>query len=80
MAANRITITAWGETMNLNEWAKDPRCRVSLRVLRNRVHLEDWTPEQKIGRPPMSRTESGRKASLASPWRNTNPYYFGRRP
>lgn len=41
------TITAWGETRTPEEWAADPRARVSARLIVQRVR-SGYTPEQAI--------------------------------
>lgn len=39
------TLTAWGETKLLVEWADDPRCTVAKATLRYRIHNRGLTPE-----------------------------------
>lgn len=43
--------SAFGETMSLRAWAKDPRCVVSYGTLAYRLR-SDWLPEEAITTPP----------------------------
>lgn len=79
MANQPYTLTAWGETKTLAEWAADPRCAVTVNTLRGRYHRSKTlrsapTPEQMIGRPALSKSAAGTLASNASCWRRVSPY------
>jgi hypothetical protein len=48
----RHSVTAFGETKGLMQWARDRRCRVSASVLSARLH-RGMPPEQAIATPPI---------------------------
>lgn len=48
---NTVTLTAFGVTKALGDWAADPRCRVSRDVLYGRARRQAMTPEEMITRP-----------------------------
>jgi hypothetical protein len=57
-------ITAFGETKVLNDWVKDPRCRIGLDGLRRRIQ-GGWNPEDALSTPqqpthPKDRRRKGR--------------------
>jgi hypothetical protein len=60
------TITAFGETKHLVEWAHDPRCGSTVAGLRYRIGA-GWKPEDAILKPP----ERKHKASLKN-WLQEN--------
>src|SRR5690606_11526840 len=45
----------------LDEWAADPRCSVSKDVIRSRIRLKDWTPEELISRPLIPRARRNKR-------------------
>ena len=49
-----LQLTAWGETKNGAEWARDPRCAVDLETIYSRLHSKKkvWDPEAVISTPP----------------------------
>lgn len=49
---NNVWITAFGETKVLSDWAKDPRCAVERRVLRQRMVRDGWPAERAIAEAP----------------------------
>jgi hypothetical protein len=44
-------VTAFGETMRLHEWVKDPRCMTNYQTLYFRVVRAGWRPETAISTP-----------------------------
>jgi hypothetical protein len=47
---DRVSLTAWGETKLLTDWADDVRCRVTASALRTRI-LKGWAPELALTEP-----------------------------
>jgi hypothetical protein len=45
-------VEAFGESRSAPDWAKDPRCRPTLRQLRNR--LKTMPPEEALTKPPLT--------------------------
>jgi len=60
-------ITAWGETKIVTEWADDPRCKVSINTLYNRIANYGWEAERAISEPPVKFTWKLRK-NLKKPY------------
>ena len=56
------TITAWGETRTLEEWAADPRARASARLIRVRIDA-GYPPEAAISAPRWHREGSPRRVT-----------------
>lgn len=50
--STNITITAFGETKTISEWARDERCAVECPTLRARIKSK-WEPEAAITAPSM---------------------------
>jgi hypothetical protein len=48
---NTIYLTAFGETKNLEEWSKDPRCAVNKVSLGRRTRYDGWSDEKIITEP-----------------------------
>jgi hypothetical protein len=40
-----LTVTAWGETKTIKKWSLDPRCKVKIGTIYNRLLFGCWTPE-----------------------------------
>jgi len=55
----RVFITAWEETKSLAQWGRDPRCNVSVSVVRARLWRK-WAPEDAVGQPPRRRLKARR--------------------
>jgi hypothetical protein len=53
-------ITAFGETKCLADWARDPRCKVSLEALQQRIRA-GWNPQAAITLGPIECDGSPRK-------------------
>lgn len=43
-------VTAFGETKNMQQWIADPRCTVSINILRRRLN-DGWDPETALDTP-----------------------------
>lgn len=60
------TVTAFGETKNLTEWAADPRCRVGRPALYQRIFILEWPAEQAIVTPLQPHVLPHRKIEASS--------------
>lgn len=49
---NNTTLEAMGEIKTIAEWSRDPRCKVSARMLRQRFVMLRWPPHKAITHPP----------------------------
>ena len=59
--SDRSPIEAFGESKGLTEWTRDPRCRVNVSGLRDRL-LAGLPPEEAITRPPQPCNREGLEA------------------
>lgn len=49
--SNNISLTVWGETKLMVEWAEDSRCKIDYKNFSNRVRSLKWNPEMAMTLP-----------------------------
>jgi len=48
---NNVLVTIFGETKNMTEWSRDPRCVVSYMALKLRIERRGWEPARALTTP-----------------------------
>lgn len=68
---SNVMVTAFGETRNVSQWAKDERCVVKVATLRQRIRL-GWASDRAITEPPnqssMTSTVSHKQPGCLGPY------------
>lgn len=68
--SNTVLVTAFGDTMSLGDWTRDPRCAIPCRnTLWRRIRKLGWTPEKAMTQPLSSNglpPSASRRALLVS--------------
>jgi hypothetical protein len=55
-------VTAFGQTKGLSDWVKDPRCRVTMTGLHDRLR-RGWTAKEALTTPPFQQPRRARRAA-----------------
>jgi hypothetical protein len=62
-----VVLECWGESKSLQDWAKDPRCKVSYENLKAR-HFKGFSPLEAMTLPARSRTNNLNKTTIFECW------------
>ncbi len=75
--SNNRMLTAFGETKNLTDWSRDPRCVVTKAALTLRVTRRGWESERAMTEPLIKNNEEATHCPSGHEYTEDNIYWDG---
>jgi hypothetical protein len=75
--SNNRMLTAFGETKNITEWSRDPRCAVTQPALYLRVVRRGWDPERALTEPLVKNNDEATHCPQGHEYTEDNIYWDG---